>query len=60
MQELEGKITVTTQFNKEQLNLLLQIMIAQNLKPSKAEELRNAFEFYVQQKYPQLLEQKEG
>ena len=59
MQELEGKITLTTQFNTEQLNLLLQIMIAQNLKPSKAEVLRNAFDFYVQKKYPHLLTEKE-
>lgn len=54
MQELEGKITVSTQFNDRQVNLLLQIMIAEKLKPSKAEVLRQAFEFYAKEKYPQL------
>lgn len=56
MQELEGKITVSTQFNDRQVNLLLQIMIAEKLKPSKAEVLRQAFEFYAKEKYPQLCE----
>lgn len=56
MQEPEDKITVSTQFNDRQTNLLLQIMIAQNLKLSKAEVLRQAFEFYAKEKYPQLCE----
>ncbi len=56
MQEPEGKVTVSTQFNDRQLDLLLQILIAEKLKPSKAEILRQAFEFYAQQKYPQLCE----
>lgn len=54
MQEPEGKVTVSTQFNDRQLDLLLQILIAEKLKPSKAEVLRLAFEFYAKEKYPQL------
>ena len=49
--------TMTTQFDQRQTKLMLKVRIAKELKLSKAEILRRAFDFYVAQCFPQLMKE---
>lgn len=49
------KITTSVQLSEEQMSVLEKILIERTDRPSIAKVLREAFDLYVQTKYPNLL-----
>ena len=55
MEKRQRKISTSVQLTEKQFEILELIVAAKQNRPSNAEILRDAFDFYVAMRFPQFL-----